>query len=237
MNLTLFPTSNGSIDNGDTEQPEWRPALDALMGSRHGGRVHELLNALRDLDRRYPNVAEINYQLAWTYEVLERETEASRKRIVRRAPRTWKHAARDRRSGAGRRRFAQRKRTVSRQQRARRLPRTRTPRDQRTWGSTANRDRSALRHQRRHRHHRLPTRAAPPRQQALATSAPPSRQPKQVPPQIHPLMEDTAYNQDTRLYTIGNQVAGVMDNDTHTAGAITTHPQVPSARTRPKLRA
>ncbi|KXU36482.1 hypothetical protein AXK12_03190 [Cephaloticoccus capnophilus] len=46
------------------------------MGSRHGGRVHELLAALSDLDARYPNIAEINYQLAWTYEVLDRETEA-----------------------------------------------------------------------------------------------------------------------------------------------------------------
>jgi len=65
-----------NFPNAEPAQPEWRPALDALMGSRHGGRVHELLDGLRDLDRRYPNVAEINYQLAWTYEVLEREAEA-----------------------------------------------------------------------------------------------------------------------------------------------------------------
>jgi len=76
MSLTLLPTSDTRIDNDDTAQPPWRPALDALMGSRHGGRVHELLASLRDLDCRYPNVAEINYQLAWTYEVLEREAEA-----------------------------------------------------------------------------------------------------------------------------------------------------------------
>jgi len=76
MSLTLLPKSDGRIDNDDTVQPPWRPALDALMGSRHGGRVHELIDALRDLDRRYPNVAEINYQLAWTYEVIEREMDA-----------------------------------------------------------------------------------------------------------------------------------------------------------------
>jgi len=74
---SFTPLSFAAADKEEAStQPEWRPALDVLMGSRHGGRVHELLDALRDLDRRHPNVAEINYQLAWTYEVLERETEA-----------------------------------------------------------------------------------------------------------------------------------------------------------------
>jgi len=71
MTLTALDFSNA-----EPPQPEWRPALDALMGSRHGGRVHELLASLQNLDLRYPNVAEINYQLAWTYEVIEREAEA-----------------------------------------------------------------------------------------------------------------------------------------------------------------
>ena len=46
----------------------WKPELDALIGSRHGGRTDHLLGLLRKLDGRYPNVAEINYQLAWTLE-------------------------------------------------------------------------------------------------------------------------------------------------------------------------
>ncbi|KXU37914.1 hypothetical protein AXK11_01845 [Cephaloticoccus primus] len=81
MSLTPFPISGGS-DGGEVArddpagQPSWRPALDAIMGARHGGRVEEMLKTLHDLDRRHPNVAEINYQLGWTYEVLERAAEA-----------------------------------------------------------------------------------------------------------------------------------------------------------------
>ncbi len=47
---------------------DWKPELDAIVGARHGGRTDHLLDLLRKLDARYPNVAEINYQLAWTLE-------------------------------------------------------------------------------------------------------------------------------------------------------------------------
>jgi len=76
LNFTSATATLGGDEAPPAEPPAWRPALDALMGSRHGGRVHELLDQLRDLDRRHPNVAEINYQLAWTYEVLERASDA-----------------------------------------------------------------------------------------------------------------------------------------------------------------
>ena len=54
----------------------WKPELDAIVGARHGGRVAGLLDQLKDLDARYPNVAEIAYQLAWTCDVLGQESEA-----------------------------------------------------------------------------------------------------------------------------------------------------------------
>jgi tetratricopeptide (TPR) repeat protein len=46
----------------------WKHELDVLIGARHGGQTEHLLGLLRKLDTRYPNVAEINYQLAWTLE-------------------------------------------------------------------------------------------------------------------------------------------------------------------------
>lgn len=45
---------------------EWKPALDALIGARHGGRIEHLAPALRDLDRRHPNVPEIAAELGFT---------------------------------------------------------------------------------------------------------------------------------------------------------------------------
>jgi tetratricopeptide (TPR) repeat protein len=55
---------------------DWKHELDAIIGSRHGGRTDHLLGLLRKLDTRYPNVAEINYQLAWTLETGGHLTEA-----------------------------------------------------------------------------------------------------------------------------------------------------------------
>ena len=46
--------------------PEWKPALDALIGARHGGRIEHLAPALRELDRRYTNVPEIAAELGYT---------------------------------------------------------------------------------------------------------------------------------------------------------------------------
>jgi len=54
----------------------WREELDAITGARHGGQIDHVLDLLKQLDARFPNVAEINYQLAWTCDVLGREAEA-----------------------------------------------------------------------------------------------------------------------------------------------------------------
>ena len=47
-----------------------------MVGARHGGQVQSILARLRDLDRRYPNVGEIAFQLAWTCDILGRPDEA-----------------------------------------------------------------------------------------------------------------------------------------------------------------
>jgi tetratricopeptide (TPR) repeat protein len=60
----------------ESETRNWKPELDAIVGARHGGQVSGVLNRLQALDARYPNVAEINYQLAWTCDVLGRSEEA-----------------------------------------------------------------------------------------------------------------------------------------------------------------
>jgi len=54
----------------------WKPELDAIIGARHGGQVEHVLGLLQKLDARFPNVAEIAYQLAWTCDVLDRAAEA-----------------------------------------------------------------------------------------------------------------------------------------------------------------
>lgn len=46
--------------------PDWKPALDALIGARHGGRIEHLAPALRELDHRHPNVPEIAAELGYT---------------------------------------------------------------------------------------------------------------------------------------------------------------------------
>ena len=55
---------------------DWKPELDAIVGSRHGGRTDHVSGLLRTLDERFPNVAEINYQLAWTLESAGKPAEA-----------------------------------------------------------------------------------------------------------------------------------------------------------------
>lgn len=54
----------------------WREELDAIVGARAHGQFEEIFPRLQKLDARHPNVAEINYQLAWTCDVLGREAEA-----------------------------------------------------------------------------------------------------------------------------------------------------------------
>lgn len=60
------------------ELPDWRSELDTIIGARHGGQSGQVLTRLKELDGRHPNVAEINYQLAWTCDSLGREGEALR---------------------------------------------------------------------------------------------------------------------------------------------------------------
>jgi len=54
----------------------WKPELDAIVGARAHGQSREILPRLKSLDARFPNVAEINFQLAWTCEVLDRAADA-----------------------------------------------------------------------------------------------------------------------------------------------------------------
>jgi tetratricopeptide (TPR) repeat protein len=56
--------------------PAWKDELDAIIGARAHGQFAEILPRLQDLDRRFPNIAEIAYQLAWTHDTLDRTAEA-----------------------------------------------------------------------------------------------------------------------------------------------------------------
>jgi tetratricopeptide (TPR) repeat protein len=60
----------------ESDLPAWKPILDASTGARHGGQSAGLLNQLKALNDAHPHVAEIHYQLAWTYDSLDREAEA-----------------------------------------------------------------------------------------------------------------------------------------------------------------
>ena len=60
----------------ENEQPAWKPALDAITGARHGGRIEGVLGQLTSLAQAHPHVAEITYQLAWTLDSLGKEAEA-----------------------------------------------------------------------------------------------------------------------------------------------------------------
>jgi len=62
------------IDSPET--PEWKEELDIIVGARHGGQIDHVLGLLKKLDERFPNVAEINYQVAWTCDVLGKESDA-----------------------------------------------------------------------------------------------------------------------------------------------------------------
>jgi len=55
---------------------DWREELDIIVGARHGGQIDHVLGLLKKLDARFPNIAEINYQLAWTCDVLGDEAAA-----------------------------------------------------------------------------------------------------------------------------------------------------------------
>ncbi len=59
-----------------SDLPAWKDELDAIVGARAHGQAKEILPRLRKLDAKHPNVAEINYQLAWTCDVLDRAADA-----------------------------------------------------------------------------------------------------------------------------------------------------------------
>lgn len=54
----------------------WKEELDAVVGARAHGQSEEIIPRLQSLDARHPNVAEINYQLAWSCDTLGRAAEA-----------------------------------------------------------------------------------------------------------------------------------------------------------------
>ena len=62
--------------NTPSALPAWKEELDAIVGARAYGQSREILPRLKALDARHPNVAEINFQLAWSCEVLERAADA-----------------------------------------------------------------------------------------------------------------------------------------------------------------
>ncbi|MSU46267.1 MAG: tetratricopeptide repeat protein [Lacunisphaera sp.] len=54
----------------------WEEELDAIVGARAHGQLEEILPRLKSLDKSHPNVAQINHQLAWTCDVLDRAKDA-----------------------------------------------------------------------------------------------------------------------------------------------------------------
>lgn len=55
---------------------DWKTQLDLLVAARHGGRTDGLIERLRSLDSRFPQVPEIAFQLAWTLDTAERPADA-----------------------------------------------------------------------------------------------------------------------------------------------------------------
>ena len=58
------------------ELPAWKEEMDAIVGARAHGQSEEIFPRLQKLDQQHPQVAEINYQLGWTCDVLGRENDA-----------------------------------------------------------------------------------------------------------------------------------------------------------------
>jgi tetratricopeptide (TPR) repeat protein len=59
-----------------TDLPAWKEELEAIVGARAHGQSKEIIPRLKALDERHPHVAEINFQLAWSCDVLDRAAEA-----------------------------------------------------------------------------------------------------------------------------------------------------------------
>ena len=62
--------------SAESRPPAWQDELAAIIGARAHGQAAEILPRLRELDARHPQVAEINHQLAWTCDTLERDADA-----------------------------------------------------------------------------------------------------------------------------------------------------------------
>jgi len=70
-----FAPPNSRMDES-MDRPAWKDELDAVVGARAYGQSEEILPRLQKLDRQHPQVAEINYQLGWTCDVLGRAADA-----------------------------------------------------------------------------------------------------------------------------------------------------------------
>ncbi|HEY5552988.1 MAG TPA: tetratricopeptide repeat protein [Opitutaceae bacterium] len=60
----------------DPLQP-WKDELDAIVAARHGGALAQTLPRLRALAARFPDAAEIHYQIAWTHDANDASGEAT----------------------------------------------------------------------------------------------------------------------------------------------------------------
>jgi len=64
------------VISSEAKLPAWKEELEAIVGARAHGQSKEIIPRLKSLDERHPNVAEINYQLAWSCDVLGRSADA-----------------------------------------------------------------------------------------------------------------------------------------------------------------
>ncbi len=55
---------------------DWKEELSAILEARAYGQFEEILPRLQSLDAKFPNVAEITYQLAWTLDTLDLPADA-----------------------------------------------------------------------------------------------------------------------------------------------------------------
>ena len=56
--------------------PPWKDELDAIVAARHGGALAQTLPRLRALAARFPEIAEIHYQIAWTLDANDQSGDA-----------------------------------------------------------------------------------------------------------------------------------------------------------------
>ena len=56
--------------------PPWKDELDAIAAARHGGALAQTLPPLRALAARFPDAAEIHYQIAWTHDANDQSAQA-----------------------------------------------------------------------------------------------------------------------------------------------------------------